>query len=144
MNEAIPYIAIGISAITLAVLVVEKVFGGGNALANKFHVLEKDTAIAIAELRREMDGRVDNYVQQSTVGFESMKSGIVEMKIALLEFRATVSENLHSYIRKDEYNSGIGEIKTDVQNGFRSMENRMGQLQDLILYVNPEAADRLK
>lgn len=144
MSEALPYIAVGMSALTLIILVVEKVFGGGNALANKFHALEKDTVTAISELRKEMDGRVDNYVQQSTVGFESMKSGIVEMKMALLEFRATVSENLHSYIRKDEYNSGIGEIKTDVQNGFRSMENRMGQLQDLILYVNPDAAERLK
>lgn len=140
MNETLPYIAVAMSALTLAILVLEKVFGGGNALANKFRDLEKETTAAIAEVRRELAGRVDNYEHQSSVGFEAMRSGITEMKMALLEFRATVSENLHMYIRKDDYNTGIGDIKRDLQAGFRSVDDRMGQLQDLILYANPEAS----
>jgi hypothetical protein len=143
MNDMLPYIAILISALTLIVLVAEKIFGGGNALANKFHGLEKETNVSITELRREMASKVDNYENQSSVGFESLRSGITEMKMALLEFRATVSENLHAYIRKDDYNAGISEVKRDVAQGFRSMDERMGQLQDLILYTNPEAANRL-
>ena len=142
MSDASQYVALGVSVLTLVILIAEKIFGGGNALANKFHTLEKETNTAISDLRKEIDVRMDNYVQQSTVGFEAMRSGIAEMKMALLEFRATVSENLHSYIRKDEYSAGIGDVKRDVQNGFRSMDERIGQLQDLILYINPDAVNR--
>lgn len=143
MNDALPYVAIFISAITLVVLVAEKLFGGGNALANKFHQLERETNTNLTEVRKELLSKVENYESQSSVGFEAMRSGVTEMRMALLEFRATVSENLHMYIRKDDYNTGIGDIKRDMADGFRSMGDRMGQLQDLIVYQNPELAGKL-
>lgn len=142
MTEVLPYVSLGMSALTLVVLVAEKLFGGGNALANKFHELEKQTTLAVAEVRKELANRIDNYEGQASVGFEAMRSGITEMKVALLEFRATVSEKLHEYIRKDDYNAGIGDLKRDLQVGFRSVDERMSQLQDLILYVNPEATNK--
>lgn len=141
MNETLPYIAIAFSGLTLVVLVAEKLFGGGNALANKFHELAKETSTAVAELRREFSVKVDSYEGQATLGFDATRANIHAMQIGLLEFRAKVSEDLHMYIRKDDYNAGIGDLKRDLQAGFRSVDERMGQLQDLILYQNPEAAN---
>ncbi len=42
MNETLAYIALSFSGVTLLVMVGEKLLGGGNALANKFHALERD------------------------------------------------------------------------------------------------------
>lgn len=117
----------------------DKLFGGGTKLANKFHQLDKDTGAAIAALRTELYSRVDGYEDNADVGFEAVKNNIHEIQKAFLEFRAKVSEDLHLYIRKDDYNAGIGDIKRDVQAGFRSMDDRLGQMQDLIMYANPEA-----
>jgi hypothetical protein len=144
MNDSgiLPYIAILFSGITLLILVGEKLFGGGNALAAKFHALDKDTAEAIAVVRRELSAQVDEYEKISTVGFEAIRANIHAMQIGLLEFRAKISDDLHSYIRKDDYNAGVSDIKRDVQNGFRSVDDRLGQLQDLIMYANPDAPSR--
>lgn len=136
MLEALPYF---ISGATLLILVAEKLFGGGNALANKFHALEKDVTASIATVRTELNKKIDEYEGVSTVGFEAIKNNIHAMQMGLLEFRAKMAEDLHLYIRKDDYNAGLGEIKRDVQNGFRSVDDRLGQMQDLIMYANPEA-----
>lgn len=132
------YIAIAFSGITLLVLVGEKLFGGGNALAVKFHTLDKETSASLDLLRRELNSKIDEYEGVSNVGFDAIKSNIHAMQIALLEFRAKMSEDLHTYIRKDDYNAGIGDVKRDVQAGFRSVDERLGQLQDLIMYANPD------
>lgn len=142
MNETLPYIAIVFSGVTLLVLVGEKLFGGGNALAAKFHTLDKETTAAIAAVRTELNNKIDEYEGVSTVGFEAIKNNIHAMQLGLLEFRAKMSEDLHSYIRKDDYNTGVSDIKRDVQNGFSSVDARLGQLQDLIMYANPEIAHR--
>lgn len=133
------YIAIAFSGITLLVLVGEKLFGGGNALAAKFHALDKETTEAIGRVRNELNNRIDDYEKVATVGFEAVRANIHAMQIGLLEFRAKVAEELHAYIRKDDYNAGINEVKRDVQHGFRSVDDRLGQLQDLIMYANPDA-----
>jgi len=147
MNEAagsgvLPYIAIAFSGITLLVLVGEKLFGGGNALAAKFYELDKATTTAISLLRNELNMKIDEYEKVGTVGFEAIRANIHAMQLGLLEFRAKMAEDLHHYIRKDDYNAGIGDIKRDVQNGFRNVEERLGQMQDLIVYTNPDAVHR--
>ena len=142
MSELLPYVAILISGLTLVILVVEKVFGGGNALANKFHQLDKEIRTAVTEVRIELANKVDNYENQAVTGFETTRANIHAMQLALLEFRARISEDLHTYMKKDDYNQGIAELKRDLQAGFRSVDGRIGQLQDLILYQNPDAAPR--
>lgn len=145
MNEAIAsYIAIAFSGVTLLVLVGEKLFGGGNALAAKFHTLDKETTQAIATVRNELNLKIDEYEKVATVGFDAIRANIHAMQIGLLEFRAKMAEDLHLYIRKDDYNAGVSDIKRDVQAGFRSVDDRLGQLQDLIMYANPDAAHRLQ
>lgn len=142
MNDAVPYIAILLSGMTLLVMVAEKLFGGGNALANKFHALDKDTSAAIAAVRNELNSKIDEYEKVATVGFDAIRANIHAMQLGLLEFRAKMSEDLHFYIRKDDYNAGIGDVKRDVQNGFRNVEDRLGQMQDLIMYANPDTVHR--
>lgn len=126
--------------VSLLVVVAEKLWGGGNALAAKFHLLDKETTAAIAQVRNELNVKIDEYEKVATVGFDAIRSNIHAMQIGLLEFRAKMSEDLHMYIRKDDYNAGIGDVKRDVQNGFRSVDERLGQLQDLIMYANPDMA----
>lgn len=142
MNEVLPFIAIAFSGVTLLVLVGEKMFGGGNALAAKFHALDKETTEVIAQVRKELNLRIDEYERVATVGFEAVRANIHAMQIGLLEFRAKIAEELHAYIRKDDYNAGINEVKRDVQHGFRSVDDRLGQLQDLIMYANPDVHSR--
>ncbi len=152
-GETVTYIALAISFITLLYTLGEKLFGGGNALAGKFHAseratatavtaLEKETTAAIANVRRELNDKIDEYEKVATVGFDAIRANIHAMQIGLLEFRAKMSDDLHHYIRKDDYNAGIGDVKRDVQNGFRGLEERLGQMQDLIMHVNPDLPNR--
>lgn len=138
MSEALPYVAIIFSGITLLILVAEKLFGGGNALANKFHALERDTRKEIAVVRNDLTDRVDSYERAATGGFDAMRTNMEIMRTGLLEFRAKVAEDLHMYIRKDDYNSGISDIKRDVKEGFEHVDERLGQMHELILKVIPE------
>jgi hypothetical protein len=142
MSEALQYAAILFSGITLLVLVVEKTFGGGNALAAKFHTLDKEVTAQVAAVRRELNEKIDEYEKVSTVGFEAIRANIHAMQIGLLEFRAKVAEELHAYIRKDDYNAGVNDIKRDVQSGFTRVDTRLGELQDLIMYANPDVVNR--
>lgn len=134
--------AFGVALMSLFVVVAEKLWGGGNALAAKFHTLDKETIAAIASVRFDLNNRIDEYEKVGTVGFEAIRANIHAMQLGLLEFRVKISDELHLYIRKDDYNSGVGDVKREMQNGFKSMEDRMGQLQDLIMYSNPDAANR--
>src|ERR1700744_133642 len=93
VTEIAPYIAIMVSALTLVVLVAEKLWGGGNALAARFHKLDKETSQTIAQLRTEVMAKVDLYEDNAGTGFETIKNNIHEMQMGLLKFRADVAEN---------------------------------------------------
>lgn len=144
MNDSYALIAIGCSVLTLVILCVEKIFGGGNALAAKFYTLDKEMTAAVALVRFDMGRRIDEYENNSGVGFDTVRSSITEMQMALLKFRAEIAESLHAYIRKDDYNAGINEVKRDVAAGFRSVDDRLGQLQDLIMWERPADARNQK
>ena len=130
MNDTLAYIMAAFSGVSLLVVVAEKLFGGGNALANKFHKLEKDTTLDIAALRRELNEKIDEYEKVSAVGFDAIKSNIHAMQIGLLEFRAKMAED---YIPK----GGLDEIKADMRRGFEAVDRRMGELQDMIMWAQP-------
>jgi hypothetical protein len=144
MSDALPYIAIAFSGLTLLVLVAEKLFGGGNALANKFHALATETTLQIAAVRADLNAKVDGYEDSAGVGFETIRNNIHAMQIGLLEFRAKMAEDLHAYIRKDDYNAGVSDVKREMQSGFTRVDDRLGELQDLIMYANPDVASRMQ
>lgn len=135
MNEVLPYIAIVFSGVTLLVMVGEKLFGGGNALAAKFHALEiKSTAENVA-LRSEVMNRVDEYEDSYQVGLDAIKANIHAIQMGLLEFRGKMAEE---YIPK----GGLDDIKTDMRRGFDAISSRVGELQDLVMWTQPDAPAR--
>lgn len=142
MGDALPYIAVVFSGLSLFVIVAEKLWGGGNALAAKFHLLDKETTAAIASVRTELSNRVEECEKVATVGFDSIKSNIHAMQLGLLEFRAKIAEELHLYIRKDDYNAGLDSMRRDMRDGFQRVDTQLGQLQDLVIYANPEELHR--
>lgn len=127
------YVPMFFSGITLLVLVGEKLFGGGNALAAKFHRLDKETTAAMAALENKITLKVDEYEDNSGVGFEAMRASIHALEKGLLEFRAKMAEQ---YVAK----GGLDDIKQDMRRGFEAVDKRMGELQDMIMWARPEGA----
>jgi DNA anti-recombination protein RmuC len=106
---------IAIGAFTLSVIValgtlLEKVFGGGNKLATQFASLEARTKEDMNKLRIEMMQRIDNHGDNSQVGFESIRSNINTLNMAILEFRAKMAED---YMRRDSFYKAFDELKRD-------------------------------
>jgi len=126
MENSLAVIAVSLSAITLFVMVAEKLFGGGNKLAAMFAKLDKETTAAIATMRAELAGRVDEYEDNYRVGLDAIKANIHAMQIGLLEFRAKMAEE---YMHKGDYGAGVQEIKTDMRAGFNRIEERLGRIE---------------
>jgi uncharacterized protein YPO0396 len=120
-------IAIAFSGVTLLVLVGEKLFGGGNALAAKFAALDKETTASMARLERELTGRVDAYEDNYGVGIEAIKANIHAMQLALLEFRAKMAED---YMHKNDYAAGINEVRSQLRDSFKKVEDRLGRIEE--------------
>jgi hypothetical protein len=125
------YISIALSSITLIVLVIEKVFGGGNALAAKFAKLDKSTDERITALRLELSTKVDEYEDNYAVGLDTIKANIHAMQIGLLEFRAKMAEE---YMRKPDYALGIADIRREVHEGFEKMEKRLERMETNMIH----------
>jgi hypothetical protein len=88
MDNQVAIIAVCLSAVTLIVMVGEKIFGGGNRLAGMFAKLDKETTASIAAMRAELSNRVDAYEDSYRVGLDAIQANIHAMQIGLLEFRA--------------------------------------------------------
>lgn len=121
------YVAIAVSVLTLLILVLEKTFGGGNSLANKFAQLDKDTTAAISLLRADLNAKVDLYEDNYAVGLDSIKSNIHAMQVGLLEFRAKMAEE---YVHKADHSAGLIDLKRDVREGFDRVEKRLTRIED--------------
>jgi hypothetical protein len=124
MNE---YIALGVSVLTLLLLTGKEIFGGGNALAAKFAELDKSTTTEISKLRVELTARVDNYEDNYGVGLDAIKSSIHAMQLGLLEFRAKMAED---YMHKDDYAAGITDVKSQLRDSFKKVEDRLGRIEE--------------
>lgn len=120
------YISIAVSSLTLILLVVEKVFGGGNALAAKFAKLDKETTQAIAGLRAELSVKVDEYEDNYAVGLDSIKSSIHAMQLALLEFRAKMAED---YMHKQDHSLWVADVRRELHEGFAQVEKRLERME---------------
>lgn len=133
-SEIIALICACFTGVGLLILVVEKLWGGGNALAGKFHELDKDTTIAIADLRKELMARIEGHESNYTVGAEAIRANIHALQLGLLEFRAKMAEE---YIRQ----GGLDDIKDDMRRGFGDVNKRMSELQDMIVaWAQPPGA----
>ena len=119
-------IAVSLSAVTLLVMVGEKLFGGGNRLASMFAKLDKDTTASIAIIRTELTQRIDNYEDNYKVGLDAIQANIHAMQIGLLEFRAKMAEE---YMPKGDYGLGVKEIKSDMRDGFNRLEARLERIE---------------
>jgi hypothetical protein len=121
------YIAIAVSILTLLVIVVEKVFGGGNALASKFAKLDKSTDERITALRLELSTKVDEYEDNYAVGLDTIKANIHAMQIGLLEFRAKMAEE---YMRKPDHNLWVVDFRRELHEGFEQVEKRLERMEN--------------
>lgn len=119
-------IAVSLSAITLLVMVGEKLFGGGNRLATMFAKLDKETTADMATLRADLTKRVDEYESNYRVGLDAMRASIHAMQMGLLEFRAKMAEE---YMHKGDYGTGVTEIKKDMRDGFNRLEQRLDRIE---------------
>ncbi|WP_445488563.1 hypothetical protein [Rhodopseudomonas sp. RCAM05734] len=119
-------IAVCLSAITLVVMVGEKLFGGGNRLAAMFAKLDKETTAAIAQMRTDMTQRVDVYEDNYRIGLDAIQANIHAMQIGLLEFRAKMAEE---YMHKGDYGAGVKEIKVDMRESFARIEHRLERIE---------------
>jgi hypothetical protein len=130
-SDVLLYVPIFLSGITLLIMAGEKIFGGGNALAAKFHALDKDTTEAIAKVERTLNAKVDEYEDNYTVGSEAIRSNIHALQLAAMELRAKMAEE---YVAK----GGLDDIKQDMRRGFEVVDKRMGELQDMIMWARPD------
>jgi hypothetical protein len=144
MNEIVLILGAVFGGISLLIVVVEKLWGGGNALAGKFHKLDKETTAAttasdikhtaaINALRIELMNRVDLYEDNYKVGMDAITSNIHALREGLLEFRAKMAEQ---YVAK----GGLDDLRADMRRGFEAVERRTGELQDMIMWAQPPQA----
>lgn len=121
---------------------LEKVFGGGNGLANRFAALKEtltldvskvrtDTAAEVASVRRDLTQRIDEYEDNYRVGLDAIKSNIHELQIAALKFRAEMAEG---YIPK----GGLDDVRREMRDGLSKVDKAIEHLQDMIMWGNPE------
>lgn len=120
-------IAILISGFMLVLVAAEKLFGGGNGLANRFSKLKEDTTKDISDLRRELTLRVDEYEDNYKVGLDAITSNIHALQLAALDFRAKMAEE---YVRQ----GGLEHIERRMSDGFAKVEKRMSELQDMVMW----------
>ncbi len=125
-SQMLGVIAVSLSAVTLLVMVGEKLFGGGNKLAAMFAKLDKDTTMEIGKLRAEITQRVDVYEDNYRIGLDAIQANIHAMQIGLLEFRAKMAEE---YMHKGDYGAGVKEIKADMRDGFGRLEQRLERIE---------------
>lgn len=125
-TNIVAVIAVSLSAITLLVMVGEKLFGGGNRLAAMFAKLDKETTAAIADMKSKLTERVDTYEDNYRIGLEAITANIHAMQIGLLEFRAKMAEE---YMHKGDAGTGMREIKADMRDGFNRLEARLDRIE---------------
>lgn len=125
-SSTVAIIAVIISAVSLLVMVGEKLFGGGNRLAAMFAKLDKDTTAAIDKLKTDLTRRVDEYEDNYRVGLEAMRANIHALQIGLLEFRAKMAEE---YLPKGDHGEGVRQIKNDMRDGFNRLEQRLERIE---------------
>lgn len=124
-GEVLQYVVYALSIISAIYVIVEKIFGGGNALATKFADLEK----RMTERQRLSEERMQTQTSESSkntsVGIDAINANIHRMEISFLTFRAQMAEE---YLRREDYYKTIDEFKTDVKDANRETREEMRKL----------------
>lgn len=123
--------ALLVSAASLVVIILERVFGGGNGLANRFASLERTITADNARVHHELTQRIDLYEDNYQVGLDAIKSNIHELQIAALKFRAEMAEG---YIPK----GGLDDVRRDMRDGLGKVDKAIDHLQDMIMWAQSQ------
>lgn len=142
MTETWQLFAAIIGIVSAVYVILEKVFGGGNALASKFAKLKDDTTKEIGELRKDMTERVDRYESNAGSGFDRLTANLHLLQVGFLEFRVKMAEG---YISKDDnrlmyvdFKQALDRQFDDVKEQLRNGDQRMGRIEDLVASLRAE------
>lgn len=136
------HVALIISALGLILVVIEKIFGGGHSLANRFAKLDKETSEIVSKLRADIDDKmmilrneftrkIDEYEDVNNVGIEALKSNIHALQLGLLEFRAKMAEE---YMPRGDYRTGNADIRREVHDGFDEIKKRLDRIEGSMMH----------
>lgn len=115
-------IALIFTAITCFAMLIEKIFGGGNKLANKFHDLEKQTTVEINALRESFHNKMSSIETNYRVSGEAVMSNIHSLREGLLQFRAQLAED---YMKSDNFDNATKELKRDFKDANKELKDDM-------------------
>ncbi len=115
-------IALLFSGIMCAFVVIEKLFGGGNKLANKFHEFSTKASEQITALRVEVFNKVELIDSNYRVGLDAITSNIHRMELGFMEMRAKLAEE---YMRSESFHKATEELKRDFKDANREVKDDM-------------------
>jgi len=140
--EAWQFFAAVVGIVSAAYVILEKVFWGSHALANKFAKLKDDTSKEVGELRKDFTERVDRYESNAGAGFERLTANLHFLQVGFLEFRVKMAEG---YISKDDnrlmyvdFKQSLDRQFDDVKEQLRTGDQRMGRIEDLVASLRAE------
>jgi hypothetical protein len=115
-----------LASASFAFVLLEKTFGGGNKLASMFSKLQSETVATVSQLRIDMSEKIDLHRDQFQVGYNKIQADLHIVERAQLELRVKMAEE---YIPK----GGLQEMKADMHKEFDKMDQRIGELRDLVM-----------
>lgn len=132
--------ALAVSILSSAATFAEKLWGGGNALANKFANLKQETTASIADIRDEFVLKTGQHADNARIGFDAITANIHTLQLGFSDFRAFMAEN---YMRRDSYYKAAekiettfekkhDELKMDMKDGFKRLEQMIDDVTQII------------
>lgn len=130
----------GLNLLMALVLIAEKLFGGGNALASKFANLKEDTNTKITAIRTEFIELNNIHATNARVGFEAITANIHSLQLGFSDFRAMMAE---TYMRRESFYKAAerielafdkknSELKVDMKDGFARLEKQIDDVTQII------------
>lgn len=125
----ISFCALGVTILMSLLGIGEKLFGGGNLLANKFAKLKEentkvkeDVAAQIATVRNDHQTKLDEYATNTRVGIDQIRTNIHLLEKAILESRLELAQQ---YMRRDSFYKATDELKRDFKDDNKEVKSEM-------------------
>lgn len=116
------------------IAIVKMIWGGGAAQTQQWASLEKACATSVEALRNELLLKIDNQSQNAGNAVMTMGNRIHAIELEAANTRADMMRELIHYIRKDDYNAGLNDMRRELRDGLGKVDGRLGEMQDLILH----------